>query len=178
MFDNTNDARIVDEYTFSQYQTSDKAKAVLKQHWDTWITESDFAAIAAAGLNHVRIPIGFWAFDVSGGEFYTQGQLPYLQKAVAWAAKYKIKVLIDLHGVPGSQNGYDNSGRRGSASWHNDPNNIKRSINVIRTIISMFKDQTQTVPMIAPLNEPAGYLGSNLLDATRQFWYDSWGTIR
>lgn len=125
LFDNTNDTRIVDEWTFNQYQTSSSAKAALKQHWDTWITEADFTAIAAAGsvvimtfsiatarlnssflrLNHVRIPIGFWAFDISGGEPYAQGQLPYLQKAVTWAAKHNIKVIVDLHGAPGSQNG-------------------------------------------------------------------------
>lgn len=57
-------------------------------------------------LNHVRIPIGFWAFDVSGGEPYIQGQVPYLQKAVQWAGNHGIKVIVDLHGAPGSQNGY------------------------------------------------------------------------
>lgn len=27
---------------------------VLVQHWENWITEEDFIAIAAAGLTHVR----------------------------------------------------------------------------------------------------------------------------
>ena len=49
-------------------------------------------------LNHVRIPIGYWAFDVSGGEPYVQGQLPYLKKAIEWAESYKLKVIVDLHG--------------------------------------------------------------------------------
>lgn len=31
-------------------------------------------------LNHVRLPIGYWAWDVSRGEPYHQGQLPYLTK--------------------------------------------------------------------------------------------------
>lgn len=34
-----------------------------------WITEQDFSDIAAAGLNHVRLPIGYWAWDVSGGSY-------------------------------------------------------------------------------------------------------------
>ncbi|KAG6876479.1 hypothetical protein C0992_012826 [Termitomyces sp. T32_za158] len=105
IFDNTGDFRIVDEYTFGQYQDHTKAFAVLQAHWDSWITESDFRDIAAAGLNHVRIPIGYWAFDVSGGEPYIQGQYPYLERAVSWAEKYGLKVIINLHGVPGSQNG-------------------------------------------------------------------------
>jgi glucan 1,3-beta-glucosidase len=49
-------------------------------------------------LNHVRIPIGYWAFDVSAGEPYIQGQLPYLTRAIGWAQKYGLKVIVDLHG--------------------------------------------------------------------------------
>jgi glucan 1,3-beta-glucosidase len=49
-------------------------------------------------LNHVRLPIGYWAFDTSGGEPFIQGQLPYLDKAFGWAAKYNLKVIVDLHG--------------------------------------------------------------------------------
>ena len=50
-------------------------------------------------LNHVRVPIGYWAFDVSGGEPYIQGQLPYLEKAIGWAQTYGLKVIVDLHGM-------------------------------------------------------------------------------
>lgn len=46
------------------------------------------------------------AYDISGGEPYIQGQAEYLEKAVEWARKYDIKVMIDLHGAPGSQNGF------------------------------------------------------------------------
>jgi glucan 1,3-beta-glucosidase len=58
-------------------------------------------------LNHVRIPIGYWAYEVGPGEPYIQGQHAYLLKAVSWAAKHNLKVIIDLHGAPGSQNGYE-----------------------------------------------------------------------
>jgi glucan 1,3-beta-glucosidase len=44
-------------YTFGKYQSKSQAQSALKAHWDSWITESDFAAIAAAGLNHVRLPV-------------------------------------------------------------------------------------------------------------------------
>jgi glucan 1,3-beta-glucosidase len=115
LFDNTGDSRIVDEWTFGQYQNYNTALNTLQQHWNTWITEADFSAIAAAGyvrfevkvtksltlyrLNHVRLPIGYWAFDVSGGEPYIQGQLPYLTKAVTWASAHGLKLIVDLHGT-------------------------------------------------------------------------------
>ncbi len=56
-------------------------------------------------LNHVRVPIGYWAWEVGHGEPYIQGQLPYLRNAVTWAHNHGLKLIIDLHGVPGSQNG-------------------------------------------------------------------------
>lgn len=54
----------------------------------------------------MRLPIGYWAWDVGSGEPFIQGQLPYLRKAVGWAANHGLKLIIDLHGAPGSQNGY------------------------------------------------------------------------
>ncbi|KAF9469829.1 exo-1,3-beta-glucanase [Collybia nuda] len=179
LFDNTGDSRIIDEYTFGQFQDRTKATAALQNHWDTWITQADFKAIAAAGLNHVRIPIGYWAFDVSAGEPYIQGQLPYLNKAIGWASASGLKVIIDLHGAPGSQNGFDNSGQKmSSPKWHTSSSNIARTNAVIKTIASMFKDSTSVVPIIAPLNEPAGFVGDQMLSVTKQYWFDSYGNIR
>ncbi|KAH7910928.1 glycoside hydrolase family 5 protein [Hygrophoropsis aurantiaca] len=179
LFDNTGNENIVDEWTFGQLQDQDTATAVLQNHWNTWITADDFANIAAAGLNHVRLPVGYWAFEVGPGEPYIQGQLPYLQQAVTWAGVYGLKVIIDLHGAPGSQNGYDNSGERlPYPGWHSNQTNIDRTDAIIKTIASMFADQTNVVPIIAPLNEPAGYDGAAVLTAVRQYWYDSYGNIR
>ncbi|QRV80907.1 Cellulase (glycosyl hydrolase family 5 protein) [Ceratobasidium sp. AG-Ba] len=180
LFDNTGNDKIIDEYTFGQYQDKNAAKAALEEHWSTWITEDDLAAIAAAGLNHVRIPIGFWAFDVSGGEPYIQGQFPYLCKAVEWASKHGVKVLIDLHGAPGSQNGFDNSGRAGETNWHRDPKNVQRTEAVIDLLSKEFSKAKYAgcVTSIAPLNEPAGFREQKVLDVTRQYWTDSYNLIR
>jgi len=61
--------------------------------------------------------MGYWAWDVQGNEPFIQGAAEYLDKAIGWARNTGIKVLIDLHGAPGSQNGYDHSGRKGGANW-------------------------------------------------------------
>ncbi|KAK4688993.1 glucan 1,3-beta-glucosidase, partial [Tremellales sp. Uapishka_1] len=180
LFDATNNDGIVDEWTFSQYQDRATATSALQNHWNTWFTESDFQQIAAAGLNHVRIPIGFWAYDVSGGEPYIQGQAAYLDKAIGWARNAGLKVLIDLHGAPGSQNGYDNSGHRGDANWATDSNNVLRTKNVIQTLSQKYSDPSywQVVTALALLNEPATYMNEQLLDTTRQYWYDAYGAGR
>ncbi|KAK7434061.1 hypothetical protein VKT23_020387 [Stygiomarasmius scandens] len=179
LFEKTGDERIVDEWTFGQYQDSAVASRALEEHWDTWITEDDFAAIKSAGLNHVRLPIGYWAFDVSAREPYIQGQLPYLEKAIVWAKEHGLKVIVDLHGVPGSQNGFDNSGQRMPyPQWHTDEGNVARTNQVLKKIVAMLSKQSDVVTVIEPLNEPAGFYGEQMMNVTRQYWYDSYGNIR
>lgn len=36
-------------------------------------TEKDFADIAGAGLNYIRVPIGYWAIEKRSNEPYLQG---------------------------------------------------------------------------------------------------------
>jgi len=37
-------------------------------------------------------------------------------------AKYKIKVLLDVHAMKGSQNGFDNSGQSNRLTWKDENN--------------------------------------------------------
>ncbi|KAK7058472.1 hypothetical protein VNI00_002106 [Paramarasmius palmivorus] len=176
----TGNPKIIDEWTFGHYQDHDVALGILKKHWDTWITEDDFAAIAAAGLNHVRIPIGYWAFQVNPDEPYVPGQLPYLLKAVQWAKKYNLKVIVDLHGAPGSQNGFDNSGQRldTGPNWHRRNENVARTNAILKDIVADFIKESDTASVIAPLNEPAGFFGQLIINVTKQYWLDSYESIR
>lgn len=179
LFDATGNGAIVDEWTFCQLQNKNIARSVLQQHWDTFYTEDDFRAIAAAGLNHVRLPIGYWAFDVQNGEPFIQGQQAYLEKAITWAGNHGLKLIIDLHGAPGSQNGFDNSGQKMAfPQWHTNANNVARTDAIIKTLASRYATNTNVVAVIAPLNEPAGFDGDAILDVTRQYWLDSYGNIR
>jgi len=93
-----NSNTVVDEYTLCQTLGKDQAYSTLSNHWNTWITESDFAQIAAAGLNHVRIPIGYWSVAPIDGEPYVQGAYDVLNTALGWAQAHGISVWIDLHG--------------------------------------------------------------------------------
>jgi glucan 1,3-beta-glucosidase len=76
----------------------DEAEARLSEHWASFITENDFSRIAQAGLNHVRIPVGYWAAAPVDDEPYVYGQLEYLDMAVEWARANNLKVIVDLHG--------------------------------------------------------------------------------
>ncbi|GAC73472.1 hypothetical protein PANT_9c00139 [Moesziomyces antarcticus T-34] len=177
LFDNTGDSRVIDEWTFGQYASN--AYGRLSRHWSTFYTEADFAAIAGAGLNHVRIPIGYWAFDTSAGEPYVRSnQADYLERAVQWSRKYGLKVIIDLHGAPGSQNGFDNSGRKGAVQWPNSQSNADRAIKVISTIAARFAKYDGTVTSIELLNEPAGFVGGNIMDFTKNYYNSGYYAAR
>jgi len=88
---------VPDEWSFMAAVTNvssrAEAKSRMKNHWNTWITEQDFAEISAAGLNSVRIPIGYWAFNASSADiepYQATAQRPYLRNALRWANKYKL----------------------------------------------------------------------------------------
>ncbi|CCG83734.1 protein of unknown function [Taphrina deformans PYCC 5710] len=146
----------VDEWTFCQNLGYANAAAQLNAHWASWYTEQDFVNFANWGLNHVRIPIGYWAFDVQNGEPWVMGAEKYLQLALVWASNHGLKVWIDLHGAPGSQNGFDNSGKYGAINWASNSANIQRTLNVLSTITSRY-GSVPAVIGIELLNEPAGF---------------------
>jgi len=174
MFPDDQDS-VVDEYTLTQYLGSN-AQSTMEKHWDSWITEDDFQQIASAGLNHVRVPIGYWAVTLEDGDPYVQGQLYRLDDAVTWARGAGLKMLIDLHGVPGSQNGFDNSGRKGSIDWQQVDSSDSTTKDVIDYLANRYASASDVVTSIEAVNEP---MSSSLdMGAVKQYYYDAWGTIR
>lgn len=110
-----NNTSVQDEWSWSQACGS-QLKSVLSNHWNTWITDDDIRIIAASGFNHIRIPIGYWAFinQPAGTPYCSQcGQLDQLTRVLESANKYGLYAVIDLHGLPGSQNGEQESGHVG-----------------------------------------------------------------
>ena len=149
----------------------------MKPHWDTWTTFADFQKIADSGFNLVRIPIGFWAYDTFGTP-YVQGAAPYLDAAIDWARALGLKVIIDLHGAPGSQNGFDNSGQRLASPTWTSGDTVAQTLSVISTIAQKYAQPAyqDVVVGIEALNEP---LVPRLDEPTvRQFYRDAYGNVR
>ena len=95
-----------------------------------------------------------------------------------WAARYGLKVIIDLHGAPGSQNGFDNSGHKvPHPGWHTEKDAVARTHAIVKTIASTYANNTNVVPAIAPLNEPAGFY-DDIMPTVKQYWLDSYKDIR
>ena len=167
---------MVDEYTLGQTLGQDAALSILTPHWDTWVTLADFQKIASAGFNTVRIPIGYWAFQKFDNDSYVQGAAPYLDNAINWARQTGLKVWIDLHGAPGSQNGFDNSGQRTSNLQFQQGNNTQNTLQVLQQIADRYAKQQDVVSAIELLNEP---LGPELdLNNLKQFYTSGYGEVR
>ena len=105
---------VKDQWTFCERLGPDECRRQLSEHWDTWLTFDELEELADAGINHVRLPVGYWILgDVRAGEPWVTGDLAYLDKALQWCAQLGLHVLMDMHCAPGSQNGFDNSGHTG-----------------------------------------------------------------
>lgn len=146
----------IDEWTLCETLGTKKCGEKLEKHWSSFITASDFAKMKEYGLNSVRIPIGYWAFQLGKGDlFYKGSQEKYLQKALGWARDNGLKVWIDLHGVPGSQNGYDHSGRANIHNWSNG-NNMELTTKVLQQIAETYggSEYSDVILGIELVNEP------------------------
>lgn len=133
--------------------------------------------MAKYGLNHARIPIGYWAFQLLDNDPYVQGQEAYLDKAIEWARKAGLKVWVDLHGAPGSQNGFDNSGQRDSWEWQNG-NNVNVTLQVLQYMANKYgaPKYTGVITSIEILNEPLGPALN--MDGVRDYFNKGYSIVR
>ncbi|ODV94514.1 hypothetical protein PACTADRAFT_51338 [Pachysolen tannophilus NRRL Y-2460] len=177
LFEAFGDDTPVDEYHFTQRLGQTEAASILNAHWSTWYTETDFENIASYGLNFVRIPIGYWAFQLLEGDPYVQGQEAYLDQALEWIRSNGLYCWIDLHGAPGSQNGFDNSGLRDTLDWQQG-DNVNITLSVLEYISNKYggSNYSDVVIGIELVNEP---LGTSLnMDEIKSFYYDGYSKVR
>ncbi|KAF8706739.1 glycosyl hydrolase 5 (cellulase A) family, partial [Rhizoctonia solani] len=182
LFENTGNEQIVDEYTFNTLQDAATVRRILREHWETWIVEDDFRKIAEAGLNHVRLPFGYWSVPRPGNDPtpYNPDAWPYVMKAIDWARKYNLFVIMDIHGAPGSQNGYDNSGQRmNMPQWHTSAAYVNQTLDVVAWLAQTFggPEYENLVTMIQLMNEPAGFY-PEVLSVMRDYYQRSYWIVR
>ena len=71
-----------------------------KERLDSFITEKDFAQIAAWGFDHVRIPIDYNVIQNRDGSMIEEG-LRRIDRALALCEKYGLHTVLDLHKTQG-----------------------------------------------------------------------------
>lgn len=155
----SSEAGVVDEWTLSQ-QLGTTAANVIEKHYATFLSEQDFAEMRDAGLDHVRIQYSYWAVRTYDGDPYVPKiAWRYLLRAIEYCRKYGLRVKLDLHGIPGSQNGWNHSGHQGSINWligADGDLNRQRSLEIHNQLSQFFAQDRykNIVTMYGLVNEP------------------------
>lgn len=144
VFDGT-DAQ--DEYELSQTKSG---RERIRNHRKSFIREEDFRWLHEHNIALVRLPVGYWAVEESDSYVSARKELEW---AMRMAKKYDIKVLVDLHAVPGGQNIADHSGHKGEMKWFSDVRYQKDALTTLKTIAKRY-GQESALWGIEMLNEP------------------------
>lgn len=139
-----------DEYYLPRQLSKEVYEARIRLHRSEYITERDFATIRSWGMNAVRIPVPYFLFGDCPPFI---GCVEELDKAFCWAGKYGLKILLDLHTVPGSQNGFDNGGLSGVCKWAQQPESVEFTLSVLERMAGRYGNRAELFG-IQIVNEP------------------------
>ncbi|QRW22470.1 Cellulase (glycosyl hydrolase family 5 protein) [Rhizoctonia solani] len=139
-----------------------RADKVFAEHWSTWFTQKDVDDIAAAGLNTVRIPIGYWIIEDlvdRKTEFYASstGGLEFLKNGLRMLKEKGIHVMLDFHAMPGVSSANQMfAGRCTSDVRFYTDKNYERALTWAAVMTEMvYRDPDfSTVFAIEAINEP------------------------
>ena len=120
----------VDSYTMCEALGPVEGNKVMRSHWDSWVTEEHIKELADRNVEIVRLPIGDWTLKPYGPYV---GCMDGAAEKITWfldtAAKHNVKVLLDVHALVDSQNGFDNSGQTAGFVWDDSTHFHHWSIN-------------------------------------------------
>ncbi len=139
-----------DEYYLPTQLPREVYEARIKTHRAEYITERDFTRIKAMGMNTVRIPVPYFIF---GDREPFIGCVEELDRAFNWAERYGLKILIDLHTAPDSQNGFDNGGISGVCKWSQEPEEVEFELTVLERLAQRY-GKREGLWGIEVINEP------------------------
>lgn len=148
-----------DEY--SLVSAGDAYQTRVQKHYRTFITESDITWLKDRGVSHIRVPVGYWLF---GEQAPFLPCLAHLDNLFDWADTHNMKILLNIHGAPGSQNGKFHSGRLGAINWYKHRQQLA---DFTEQVVNRYGDRT-SFDGLGLLNEPSPQPG-NILKLIRYY---------
>lgn len=138
----------------------------LDYYYDAWFNDLDFENIVDVGFNSIRVPF-YWEniLDQNFNRKSEEVAFKYLDKILEGAKKHNIYVILDLHGAPGSQNGYEHSGSpiKEANLWYT-PEYVDATIDTWDYISEYYttkrQDLSTQILCYDLLNEPTEVYGS------------------
>jgi len=119
----------MDMHSFCTVLGPEEGNKQLRRHWKTWVTEEIIEQLKDSGaVNSLRLPVGDWMYKPYGPyPGCTDGALDFVDDVLDWAYSNGLSVLIDIHAMKGSQNGFDNSGQCSGFKWTSILNNANNN---------------------------------------------------
>jgi len=158
--------------------------SILQAHQDSWITDADIDTMKAQGINMLRIPMPFWALiPTVTGEPYLNNTALYqasLTRIIAKAHSVGIYSVLDLHGLPGSQNGEESSGHNTtSPAWFGNTVNQARSDATVAAVLAYVaaSPYRSSIAGLEIINEPRPY-GDTQVAELEDYYSRSYATVQ
>ncbi|KAH9897500.1 glycoside hydrolase superfamily [Xylariomycetidae sp. FL2044] len=184
--DNAPDA--ADEDSFCEILGQEECGELLEERYKTFFQLCDIDFFASYGVNLLRVPVGYWAFmdAMPGYHYYAGNQLAWLTRLATYAQEtHGMHIVLDLHGLPGGQNGLDNQGKTGELYWWNNQTNFDASVEMVRLATEYVLDQPHpeqwTISLInEPLMQGPSFFGqtSESMALLNEYYYASIDIIR
>ncbi len=71
-----------------------------KEHYESFISESDIEKIASWGMDHVRLPVDYNLVQKDSGELIEEGCI-YIDRCISWCRNHGLNMVLDLHRTAG-----------------------------------------------------------------------------
>lgn len=159
----------------------------VRRHLETFVSEIDFERMARVGLNAVRLPVPWYAFGSQEDEAAYIPVIDYIDRAMEWASKYELKVLLDLSTVPGGQGDSNDLSASSDAAveWHSSRNGRERALEVLCGLAERYGKRPSLLG-IELLDSPQMSFRKNLFTVTdgipihylRNFYRDAYEQVR
>lgn len=157
--------------------TEEQIQNLFDAYQDNWITEGDIKIISETGCNVLRVPFWYRNFMKDEAGTWINDNLnenpgfKRLDWIVAMAKKYKMYVILDLHGCPGGQNMDHACGTLCENRLYTEEPLQETMEKLWRAIVTRYKDEA-VVAAYDIMNEPqcnSGYEGENSYDPWQPF---------
>ena len=112
----------------------------VREHYETFMSEADFKRMSAMGLNAVRIPVPWYVFGSQNERESYISCIDYIDRAMEWAEKYAMRVLLDLATVPGGQGDSNSSPTTPDipADWHSSASGREVALEVLSKLAERY----------------------------------------
>ena len=133
-------------------------QSLIKTYQQSWITATDLDNIKAAGFNVVRVPVWwgqFYPLNNISNSGWRSDAFDVLDSLVSEAGQRGIYVIIDMHGVVGSQSTSGDTGQQNTNTYWSNSNNQGNTAYMWWEIANHYNGNP-TIAGYDLINEPTG----------------------